>query len=113
MGQTVRDQLDGVPRKTLKVGIPTDADTLKPVENPGELIVLALNQIGMSQKEAAIVMGIAEPQLTRQLRGDEHLSWQRLFKLDDAFWRALWVLLAKRRKLARVRQRITFDFEVA
>jgi hypothetical protein len=43
----------------------------------------------MSRKEAAIRMGIDEGQLSRQLKGDGHLSVLRLGALPPQFWGAL------------------------
>lgn len=43
----------------------------------------------MSRKEAAIVMGLDEGQLSRQLKGDGHLSVVRLGALGERFWIAL------------------------
>jgi plasmid maintenance system antidote protein VapI len=108
MSRSVRDQLDDVPLKPLKVSLPPDTDPLNKIE-PGDYVVLALARAGISQKSAALTMGIPEPQFSRQLKGQEHLSFQRLLKLNDDFWRELWVLLAIRRKLARVRRRVTFE----
>jgi len=44
----------------------------------------------LKQGAAASMMGIKEPQLTRQLEGLEHLSLQRLVLINDAtFWLTL------------------------
>lgn len=43
----------------------------------------------MSRKEAAILMGLDEGQLSRQLKGDGHLSVVRLGALGERFWIAL------------------------
>lgn len=56
----------------------------------------ALRDIGVSQKEAAITMGINEPALANQLSGREQLSAWRMASLGSAFR----VALAKR-QLAR------------
>jgi plasmid maintenance system antidote protein VapI len=112
MDATMRDELDGVPRKSLKAALRRDRPVLNSIENElnaGDYIVLALESVGMSQKEAATTMGIPDSQFTRQLRGQEHLSWQRLFKLPDTFWRELWMLVAERRKLARVKRSVVFE----
>jgi hypothetical protein len=57
---------------------------------------LALVDCGLSDKAAAIAMGISEPQLSRQFAGLEMLSAWRMASLPPAFH----VALAKRR-LAR------------
>lgn len=46
---------------------------------------LALADIGLSQKAAAIVMGLTDQQLSRQLRGTEPLSAYRVCLLPAAF----------------------------
>src|SRR5262245_16863610 len=45
----------------------------------------ALRECGISKYEAAEMMGISEPQLSRQLSGVEHLSAHRLQSLPKAF----------------------------
>ena len=106
MTPTVSKRLADVPLKTLKARLPADEADLKPLEDPGGAIQKALARAGISQKEAALTMAINEGQLTRQLKGQEHLSWQRLFKLPDAFWCELLVVLAEMRGLATVRTQI-------
>lgn len=49
-------------------------------------------------------MGISESLLARQLHGTEHLSWQRLCLLPDAFWLELLFIVAETRGVARVRR---------
>ena len=56
-------------------------------------------------------MGISASLFSRQLQNadNQHLSLQRLLRLDDAFWRELWMLVAERRKLARIHRRVVFE----
>lgn len=68
------------------------------------LISRALMRAGLSQKEAALTMGISESLFARQLKGVEHLSWQRLSLLPDAFWLELLFVVAESRGVARVRR---------
>lgn len=82
---------------------------LQKVSSPSALVSLALNRSALSQKEAAITMGISESLLARQLKGDEHLSWQRLFSLPDRFWLELLIVLAESRGIATVRTQIEFE----
>lgn len=56
-------------------------------------ISAALHDVGLSRKQTAAEMGITEPQLSRQLQGQEHLSAWRLMLLPVSFH----VALAKRR----------------
>lgn len=76
------------------------------------LISLALSRAGLSQKEAALTMGISESLLARQLKGDEHLSWQRLSLLPDAFWLELLFVVAEARGVGRVRRVLEEDRKV-
>jgi hypothetical protein len=57
---------------------------------------LALADCGMRDKEAAIVMGITEPQLSRQLAGLEMLSAWRMANLPP-----VWQVAFAKRRLAR------------
>jgi hypothetical protein len=52
------------------------------------VIAQAMDRV-MSRKEAAILMGMDEGHLSRQLRGDGHLSVPRLGALGERFWIAL------------------------
>lgn len=76
------------------------------------LIGLALSRANLSQKEAASDMGISESLLARQLRGDEHLSWQRMFMLPDKFFLELLIVIAETRGIASVRTQIEFERRV-
>lgn len=114
MDQSIRQRLDGVPLKPLKASVSSSPDALNLLESGAAAAILtALTRAGMSQKEAAITMEISEAQFTRQLRGQEHVSWQRLFTLPDGFWRELLIVLAEAKKLARVRRRVVFDMEAS
>lgn len=64
----------------------------------------------LAPKEAAAAMGVSHSLLSRQLlRVDhQHVSWHRLFRLSDTFWRELWVLVAERKQLASVATQIVF-----
>lgn len=55
----------------------------------------ALGRAGMSQKHAAIEIGISESLLSRQLKGTEKLGWLDLGKLGAAFWNELIPMLAE------------------
>lgn len=79
-----------------------------------ELVDAALSKAGLTPTDAARIMGVSLSLFLRQLQNVEkqHLSLQRLWLLPDVFWRELFVLLAKRRKLARAQQRLVFDIEL-
>ena len=85
------------------------ASLQKVSSSPSALISTALSRANLSQKEAALTMGISESLLARQLKGDEHLSWQRLFLLPDAFWLELLVVIAETRGIATVRTQIELE----
>lgn len=103
--------LDAVPRKSLKARLPEDGPDLKRIKDAGKLISTALERAGISQKEAAIDMGLSEAQLSMQLDGvpGNHLSWQRLNRLSDVFFLELLIVLAEHRGIARVRTQIEWE----
>lgn len=111
MAPSVNARLDGVPLKNLKASVRTTEPDLKRVKGAGALVKLALVRAGISQKQAALDMGLSDAQLSAQLadKEGEHLSWQRLQALPDAFFLELLILLAEHRGIARVR--MTMDLE--
>jgi DNA-binding protein Fis len=76
------------------------------------LVVAALGS--RSQADAARVMGVSESLLTRQLQNvdNQHLSLQRLWRLDDAFWREFVLLVIERRQLAVVNRSAIVEFKL-
>jgi hypothetical protein len=76
-----------------------------------ELVTRALAAAAITPTQAALHMGISLSLFLRQLQNqdNQHVSLQRLFRLPDAFWRELLVLLAERRKLAQVQRRIVLE----
>ncbi len=56
-------------------------------------ITLALSRCGLSQKDAALTMGLDPAQWSRQLHGEGHVSMQRLQRLPVEFWREFLPLL--------------------
>lgn len=115
MSKSVREQLDSVERKPLKHGQATEPEARKKVPSDrcehGDLIALALEAAHITRGQAAGYMGISEGLLSRQIENvdNQHLSWQRLFKLPDSFWRELLFLTIERRKLAKIRRRAVFE----
>lgn len=86
VGQRQDNPLDlpliGAARRGQPTVNPVDWQWILPV------IAQAIDRV-MSRKEAAIVMGLDEGQLSRQLKGDGHLSVMRLGALGQHFWVAL------------------------
>jgi hypothetical protein len=82
------------PMELQKVEAPVST-ALKSIESWRGLVGRALGRVGWSQKRAAIEMGIPEAQLSRQLRGAEHLSFWRLHALPPEFWRELILLIVE------------------
>lgn len=112
MPSSLRRAVPDVPLKTLKAGLLRGETALNSIENAGDMVQRALIRSGISQKEAALTMDINEGQLTRQLRGQEHLSWQRLFLLPDKFFLELLIVIAETRGIASVRTQIEFERRV-
>lgn len=105
-----RAEGQGVPRQ----GTPRDVALQEMPCEARELIEAAFDRARLTKREAARHMGITGTQLNRQLQNldNQHVSFQRLWKLPNAFWRELLILAAQRRKLARVRPlRVVLDFE--
>jgi hypothetical protein len=78
-----------------------------------DLVEKALDASHLTKAFAAGRMGISLSLFVRQLQNidNQHLSLQRLYRLPDAFWVEFWLLVIKRRKLARVRRRVIFEAE--
>lgn len=60
-------------------------------------VVAALKRANLSQKIAALTMGMSETQFAGALAGRQHLSLWRLSKLPPEFQKALWTI-----RLARI-----------
>ena len=102
-------KLAGVPLKTMKARLPIAGPDLSRIESAGRLVQQALIRSGISQKDAAIQMGVNDGQFARQLAGQEHLSWQRLNRLSDRFFLELLIVLAEDRGIAAVKTLIEID----
>lgn len=107
--------LSGVELKPLKCDLSQGDSARKKVSCDGQVVADAIDRSGLTRGEAAGHMGISEGLLSRQIDNadNQHISWQRLNLLPDRFWRELWMLVARRRKLARVRHRVVFEMEMA
>lgn len=94
MGATVASASRQPQDNDLALPLIGEARRRQPVVNSVEgqwilpVIAQAIDRV-MSRKEAAIVMGMDEGQLSRQLKGDGHLSMVRLGALGERFWVAL------------------------
>jgi hypothetical protein len=77
------------------------------------LVAESLRDANLSAEQAAGLMGISASLFGRQLQNldNQHVSLQRLYRLPDTFWRPFLKRLAMRRKLARVSERLVFEFE--
>jgi len=60
-------------------------------------VTLALSKAGISQKQAALIMGLTESRLSEALNGRSPLSVWRLAELPDDFWDAFMSLEAEAR----------------
>lgn len=101
MSNSLASRLDGVNCKPLKCPPRTGETFLQLTEASAQLIARALDRAGLTVKAAASDMGISESLLARQLKGMEHLSWQRLNLLPDRFFYELLFLIAEARGLAQ------------
>lgn len=109
MSSTVSSRLNGVNCRSLKCGLPTGETLLQLTEPHARVIAKALDRSDLTVKAAASEMGISESLLARQLKGLEHLSWQRLNLLPDRFFCELLILLAETRGIATVRTQIQLE----
>lgn len=102
--------LAGIPLKTVKAKLPEDGPDMKRIHEAGRLVRTALSRADISQKEAAIAMGISDSQLSMQLDGSQgnYLSWQRMQLLPQEFFVELLVLLAEERGLAHQERTLVF-----
>lgn len=107
-------RLGDVHPKTVKATLSGSAPHLERIKEAGSLVKTALVRSGVQQKVAASLMGLSDAQLSAQLAGKEgeHLSWQRLQALPDAFFLELLILLAEHRGIARVRMQIELERKV-
>lgn len=80
--------------------------------DPGALLFLALKRARIPQEQAAEIMGISGSLFSRQLQNvdNQHVSWQRLFKLPHTFWQELWDLVFVAKELGKVIRR--YEYEV-
>lgn len=93
MDSSRHQALAALPLKTLQASARID-----PVRAWVGLVKVAMQRSGLSQKEAAYLAGISEPQLSVQLSYDgttrrEHLSLWRIHRWPTAFWAELVELL--------------------
>ena len=105
---SVHSGLAGVKGVSLKCALKTGETVLQLTEPQARLIAKALDRADLTVKAAAVEMGISESLLARQLRGLEHLSWQRLNLLPDRFFLELLILLAEARGIATVETTLKF-----
>lgn len=61
-----------------------------------EEVKAALHLAGISQKEAAITLGVSETVLSHKLDGTKRLTFESLEKMPTSFWQAFAVVLSMR-----------------
>ena len=84
------------------------ATALHQVSRDVEQILLdALRVVRLDQADAARRMGISASLFSRQLQNvdNQHISVQRLYLLEDAFWRAFLIGVIEQRRLATIEPR--------
>lgn len=102
MSNTLTARLDSVKCQPLKCQPKGGESLLQLTEPQAQLVATALDRAEIPVKAAAADMGISESLLHRQLKGKDHLSWQRLNLLPDRFFAELLVLIAQRRGIGAV-----------
>ncbi len=110
MRTSLAKKLAAVEVRSVKCQIQTEGGALQEVSYiPGALVDAALAAAQITRGQAAGHMGISESLLARQIHNadHQHLSWQRLFSLPDAFWREMLILIAEKKRIADIKQELT------
>jgi hypothetical protein len=82
---------------------------LKGQPDAGAVINTARANANLEPKQMAGLMGISHSLVLRGLKGEDHLSFHRLWELSDDFWAELLIAIAKKRRVALVRVSIDLD----
>lgn len=82
------------PMELDRVGTPTPTAP-KSIGDWRGLVARALGRAGISQKAAAVDLGITPQALSKQLAGAEHLSLWRMHALPPEFWREVIELMCE------------------
>lgn len=69
----------------------------------GDVLELARANARIEPKQMAVDMGISHSLVLRGLKSADHLSFHRLWELNDDFWAELLIAIAKKRGVALVR----------
>lgn len=91
--QSVAERLDRVERKPLKYGA---GRTTESFVRAGQVVEKALEKAYSKRETAAEDYGVTASLMTRQMQNadNQHLSFQRLWSMPDAFRRELLVQMA-------------------
>lgn len=109
MGDSMRDRLAQIHLRNVKAELKESESPVQQLKlDAGEVLDSARERIRMEPKQMAEEMDISHSLVLRGLKGVDHLSFHRLWVLSDDFWRELLVVIAKKRRVARVN--ISLDF---
>lgn len=94
-----------VPVRNLKCKLPVGEDEVQFL-NPeaGEALTAALAICQMEPKWTADELGISHSLLLRGLKSEKGISFHKLWDLPDAFWLELLFIVARMKKIAKVRR---------
>jgi hypothetical protein len=99
----------GVDRRCAKASIGVNSRVVSaPIETPDDvtgLVFAAIADAGLSDKAAALTMGLDPAQLSRAKSGQARLPVDALWRLPDAFWFAFRERVDAARQLSEDRQR--------
>ena len=98
MRNSIAEQLDGLPLRNAKADL-REGETQRQVPTPrGALIDVARKRCGLEVKQMSALMGVSDSFLLRGFKDQEHISWQRMQLLPEAFHREL--IMAQAEELA-------------
>jgi ribosome-binding protein aMBF1 (putative translation factor) len=113
MGATLPDRLNAAPRKMTSLRGEAERKKVSPetVRQIGQAIDAALKRAGLTQKEAAYLMGYENQSLlARWISGVETPQFARLWTLGESFQQALVIELASACQVG-VKVRTTIELE--
>jgi hypothetical protein len=109
MPDSLPDKLDGIPLRNVKAAVSAGEGPVQKLNlDAGDVLDLARVAARLEAKQMADVMVISHSLVLRGLKSGD-LSFRRLWELDDAFWTELLFAIARKRRVARVRETIEIE----